>query len=184
MSNDLNHTSKTYALRLTLLAIIALVVFSALTLLTGSVVVVLPGIAIAAHLKQLMAAQSITNHAALLFYLVLFIVGIQVALVFFLWNFRLFSGNPSIPIRSVLLYLLTLGGTIYWHVRFFPSAFHYHGSLIPWTGLGLNVVLLILNTGLLISGLTKPRFATNLGFNFLLFLWVFYCAFPWYFEAL
>lgn len=183
MSND-NHASKTYAFRLTLLAIIALIAFSALTFLTGSLAVLLPGLTIAEYLKQLPAAASIMNHVQLLLYLIPFIVGLQVALVFFLWNFRLFSGNPYIPIRSILLWTLTLGGTLYWHLRFFGGAFHHHSSLMAWGSLGLNVVLFVLTTGLLFSGLSNPKFTTNLAFNFLLFLWMFYCAFPWYFAMI
>jgi hypothetical protein len=181
MPNDPNPTLKSLAFKLTLLAIVALIAFSGLTILTRSLGALLPGVVIADHLARLLSASSITSDSDFfLFYLVLFLVGMQVALVFFLWNFRLFSGNPYIPIRSILLYIFTLAGTIYWHVKFFPEAFHYYAPLFVWRGLVLNAILFILTTGILISGMTKPRFATNLGFNFLLFVWLFYCAFPLY----
>ncbi len=165
-------------------AVVGLVVCSPLIFFTSSLVAAIPAALIASYLVPILPRTYSQQHPDIIPLLIILLSGISVALVFCLWNLRLFSRAAKIPLRSILLYMLILAGTLYWHVKFFAGAFHYIGPTNAWIILALNLLLFILSTGMLIEGLSKPRFAVNLGFNFLLFIWLFYCAFPWYFGTM
>jgi hypothetical protein len=101
------------------------------------------------------------------------------AVLFFVWNLRLFQGGATVPKRS---YVLLIGAT-------FASAFYFIGSWkygLEYQGTSYTHGVLTFNI-IWIASLwlmfvyawkSKPSFATNLLVHWLLFAWLAWYAFP------
>lgn len=109
----------------------------------------------------------------------LLVIALLPSLAFWLWSPGLFRGKATIPIRSIVLFVIGLMASIVWFVEGWRYGLKYESLTYSISTALLSAVLAVF-TGILILRLRRgPSFALNLLTHFVLFAWLITYAFPY-----
>jgi hypothetical protein len=104
-------------------------------------------------------------------------------IAFYLWNVRLFGGNPKIPQRTSILVLSALVLNGLYIAAAYRDGVAMQGAGYTYTVCAINcgwtVVLLVL---LAVGRKMPPTFGMNLLLQWVTFLWLAWYAFPFFGE--
>lgn len=116
---------------------------------------------------------------------ILSILAILPVMVFFAaWSFRLFSGQCSIPRRSLILFLILAGLCLIVLGSEWQSGLKYQGLTYTAAMIGYNLLAITALILLWRANRRAPRFWSNLFFHAGIFSWLAWCALPWLGELI
>lgn len=101
------------------------------------------------------------------------------SLLFVLWNWYVFKGRNTVPLRTTIAFFLLLVSNGWFISTTWSYSISYHG--IPWTHwIGKNnAIAMVVLIACWISAIKLKTSAANLVFSWVLFAWLCWCAFPW-----
>jgi hypothetical protein len=104
-------------------------------------------------------------------------------IAFYLWNVRLFGGDPKIPKRTPILLISALVLDVLYMAAAYRDGLAMQGARYTYTVCEINgawtVVLLVL---LMVGRKMRPTFGMNLLLQWITFLWFAWYAFPFFGE--
>jgi hypothetical protein len=110
---------------------------------------------------------------------VLLIIALLPSLAFWIWSPGLFRGKATIPVRSILLYAISVVASIVWFVGGWRYGLEYQGLAYNISTALLSAVLAVLTGVLILRSRKAPSFTLNLIVHFVLFAWLITYAFPY-----
>lgn len=113
-------------------------------------------------------------------FIMLFLVMLPV--IFYIFNTHLFRGNNKIPVKSVVLFLIMIVLEIIYFLFSIQAGIRYQGKSFVMLSVIINIVFICVLFFLLYKNQKSSSYMANLGFNFLLILWFFWFAFPFFGE--
>ena len=103
---------------------------------------------------------------------------------FWLWNPRFLGDCQKIPLRSTILLSVISAFSVFYLFTENMTGIQYQGKAYTVSVTLINFALMGLLWALRHWSLETPSFAKNLLFHWLLFAWLFSCAFPGFGEVL
>ncbi|NLV67840.1 MAG: hypothetical protein GXY14_09215 [Spirochaetes bacterium] len=105
-----------------------------------------------------------------------------IPLFFYLYNIQVFKATAKIPVKSLILFFAILVSEFVYYFLSIKPGLKYQGDVFVYISILINVVFIGALLWLFYRNYKVPSYMTNLCFNFLLFFWLFWFAFPFFGE--
>ena len=101
------------------------------------------------------------------------------SLLFLAWNPGLYRGHAQVPKRSLVLLAAATLLSVVWFIAGWKYGLQYQGAHYTYSICLMNVVWLVLLWVIFIRCWRRRSFTGNLLFQWVLFAWLAWCAFPY-----